>query len=117
MIRPHAIFISMIMCAACQSQTTMGVPATLSDASDATLESLKQQIAEFAGLDDVRLRSEDFTSSSTVTAVPAPLGPLETHSTAVPIRFDLVLDGETCFAVRRDTKEKTALIDISCRAL
>ena len=117
MIRPLAIGLSLIACAACQSQTPTSVPATLSDASAETLDSLRLQIAELLGQDRVRFGSDDLTTTSTITVVPPPLGPLETHSTAVPIRLDLILEGETCFAVRRDTQERTALRDISCRPL
>ena len=117
MIRPVSLFVGMVLTAACQSAATAAVPASLIDDSAETIDNLKKQIATALGRDHVTFGQADLTSSSTLTVVPAPLSPRETHSTAMPIRFDLILDGDTCYAVRRDTGEKTVLADVPCRAL
>ena len=117
MMRPVSLFLGLVLTAACQSASPAATPASLADASVETIDRLRKQIADALGRDHVTFGQADLTQSSTVTVVPAPLGPMETHSTAMPIRFDLILDGEICYAVQRDTGDKTALSDVPCRAI
>ncbi len=117
MIRSVALVLGLVTAAGCQHATEPAVPAVLSEASDTTLETLKAQLRTALGKDDYKLGADDLTASSTLSMMPPPLGPNETHSTVMPIRMELMLDGDTCYAVRSDTGEKIALEGIDCRAL
>ena len=117
MIRAATLCIGLVMSASCQSAAPAAVPASLIDGSTETIETLKTQIAAALGRDHVTLGQADLTQSSTVTIVPPPLGPMEKNSTAMPIRFDLFIEGDIYYAINRATGEKTELIDIPCRAV
>ncbi|WAC47725.1 hypothetical protein OVA03_13585 [Asticcacaulis sp. SL142] len=55
--------------------------------------------------------------TSTVTVLPPPLGPHETHSTAVPIRFDIIRRKGECLAVRADDGSVNALPGVTCEVV
>ncbi|MEL6729189.1 MAG: hypothetical protein AAFP81_09115 [Pseudomonadota bacterium] len=117
MIRSVALVLGLVAAAGCQHATEPTVPAVLVDASDTTLETLKTQLRTALGKDDYKLGADDLTTESTITMMPPPLGPDETHSPVMPIRLELMLEGDSCYAVRSDTGEKIALDGISCRAV
>jgi len=48
------------------------------------------------------------------TVLPPPVGPYETNSVALPIRFDIVLRDGVCYVVRTKTREAFALKDVMC---
>lgn len=52
--------------------------------------------------------------ASVITVLPPPLGPLETNSPAMPVRFGIETHNGVCRAVRQDTKEAFDLPGISC---
>ena len=116
MIRTAALMIGIMAMAGCQHANESAVPAELTDASDETLKALHSQLVVAMDKADYKLRSTDLTTNSTVTLIPPPLGPNETHSTAMPIQLDLMLDGETCFAVRADTDQRIELVGVTCQA-
>lgn len=117
MIRSVALVLGLVTAAGCQHASDATVPAVLADGSETTLETLKTQLRTALGKDDYRLGADDLTETSTISMMPPPLGPNETHSTVMPIRLELMLDGDTCYAVRSDTGEKIALEGITCRAV
>lgn len=92
-------------------------PATLANSDEVTLSRLKSTLAEVLGRQDIRLGAGDLTEETTITVLPPPPGPLETHSTAVPIPFDIVTDGKACFVVRRETGETFRVKGISCEPI
>ncbi len=54
--------------------------------------------------------------TSTVTVLPPPLGPHETHSTAIPIRFDIIRRKGKCLALRADDGSVHDLTGVQCEA-
>ena len=117
MIRSIALVLGLVTAAGCQHAREPAVPAVLSDTSETTVDALKTQLRTAIGKADYKLGPADLADTSTITMMPPPLGPNETHSTAMPIRLDLQLHGETCYAVRSDTGDKIELDGIACRAL
>lgn len=116
MIRSVALILGLVMVTGCKHATESVLPAVLIDGSETMLGALNEQLAKAIGKTDYQLGSADLTQSSTITMMPPPLGPNETHSLAMPIRFELMLDGETCYAIRSDTGAKIMLEGITCRA-
>ncbi|MHA7901161.1 MAG: hypothetical protein ACX94B_14965 [Henriciella sp.] len=116
MIRATALMIGMMAMAGCQHANDSAVPAVLTEASDETLNALHSQLVTAMDKAGYKLSSTDLTTSSTVTLSPPPLGPNETHSTAMPIQLDLMLEGETCFAMRAGTDQRIELVGITCQA-
>lgn len=112
-----ALIASVAALAGCQINGTDPVPAVLTDGSDATMTLLKEKLAEALDRPNVTLGAGDPTQSSTLSIAPPRLAPRETNSMAKPIRFDLMMKGDTCYAVHADTGEQVALDGIACRAL
>ncbi|OYW80687.1 MAG: hypothetical protein B7Z26_06090 [Asticcacaulis sp. 32-58-5] len=54
--------------------------------------------------------------TSTVTVLPPPLGPHETHSTNLPIRFDIIRRKGACLVVRADDGSVHELPGVRCEA-
>ena len=92
-------------------------PAVLEIADAETLERLEQRLADALGKASVRLGAGDFTETSAIPVLPPRPGDYETRSPATPIIFDLVIDGDACFAIRRDSGDRVALPDLSCTPL
>ena len=91
-------------------------PAVLSDGSPETLAKLQATLADAMGVASVRLGAGDPTQTSTISVLPPALNPSEDRSTALPVQFDLILEGQTCYAIRQGTDEKLLLTDIPCQA-
>ncbi|MEL6372095.1 MAG: hypothetical protein AAFR03_15405 [Pseudomonadota bacterium] len=89
-------------------------PARLADTSAETMEAVKAHLSDAVGRADVRLGPEDMATSSSVSVLPPPLSSKEDRSVAVPLVFDLELQGGTCVLVNRKTGERTRMGDIDC---
>jgi hypothetical protein len=106
-----ALSISLSAC-----QTLAGAQAARVDLSDpATRTAVTSVLADAVGRAQVELGPTDSSETAIITVLPPPPGPLETHATAIPIRFDIVRRGGACFAVRHDTGKAYALAGIVCR--
>jgi len=116
MMKLSTLFLSVLTLGACQ-HSVEPVPAVLADGSAETLEAVKTEMAEALGKASVTLGAGDLTKSSILVIAPPPLGPHETRSTAAPIRYDLQMHGEICYAVREETDEMIELTNVPCRAL
>lgn len=114
--RNHLIPLAALALSACQTGTAM-TPAMLETADESTLARIKAVLAEAVGRAYVQLGESDLTTGSTVTVLPPPLGPNETHSPAMPAVFELVTNGSDCFLVRQKTGESYALDGVSCVAV
>ncbi|ESQ91323.1 hypothetical protein ABAC460_07080 [Asticcacaulis sp. AC460] len=97
--------------AACQSTAAVRAPATVNLDDPATKTAVASALAQAVGKARIELGA---SNGATVTVLPPPLGPYETHSTAQPIRFDIVIEDGECLAVRRDTQQAYALSGVTC---
>ena len=111
-----SLILSILTVGACQ-HSVEPVPAVLADGSAETLEAVKSEMAAALGRGNVTLGAGDLTKTSTLVIAPPPLGPHETRSTAVPLRYTPQLHGEVCYAVREESNEMLGLTNVSCRAL
>ncbi|MEM1150288.1 MAG: hypothetical protein AAGI03_07000 [Pseudomonadota bacterium] len=102
------------MLGGCQLTNEDAVPAVLMDDSAETMETLKATLADATGTASVELGAGDPTQTSAVTVLPPRLSPLETASTAMPTRFNLMMRGETCMVVHSETGEEFQ-IELPCR--
>jgi len=89
-------------------------PAVLAAGDAENLSGLRAALARAMNRALVELGPGDPTESPTVSVLPPPLGPHEDRSVALPTAFDLVLRGDACFAVRRDTGEVFELAGVRC---
>lgn len=90
------------------------IPAVLADDDEATLTALKSVLSDAVGRAGIRLGAGDPTAVSTVSVLPRrPVAPND-RSPAMPELFDLVLRGDTCYAVHRETGAAHELQGISC---
>jgi hypothetical protein len=98
--------------AACQSTAAVRAPAMVDLNDPATKAAVTSALAQAVDKARIELGASD---GATVSVLPPPLGPYETHSTAQPIRFDIVSEDGQCLAVRRDTQQTYALPGVTCR--
>ena len=103
----------LVALSACQSASTAR-PAVLSSDDPADLTKLKTALASAVGRAQIELGPNDPTLSSTISVLPPPPGPLETHSLAKPISFSLLKMGARCLLVRLDTNESFPLDGVAC---
>lgn len=109
----RALILLPFLLSACQTLAAGGGAAVV-DLTDART---RAQVAEALGKAVGRAHVELGPSDGTVvTVLPPPIGPYETNSPAMPIRFDIEKRGDTCVAVRHDTGKAIALPGVSCRA-
>lgn len=110
------ILLAPLSAGACQTASTQE-PATLNAGDEATLSRIKATLSEAVGRAQIKLGPEDLATSTTISVLPPPLGPNETHSTAMPTVFDIVTNGKSCFAIRRETGNSYRLDGVSCTAV
>ncbi len=97
-------------------------PAVLASADETSLQVVKTAIAEMMGKSSVKLGTNDYAKSSTISVLPdrlrAPAGaPFTQNDFALPILFDLMMDGEKCYIVKQGTENYVPLDGVSCRAI
>ncbi len=102
---------------ACQTQTVeeTAQPAVLVSGDAQSMVAITSTLSEAVGRATIELGPTDLTKASTVTVLPPPLGPLETRSLATPTAFDLMMTGESCVLVERETGVRHALEGVACR--
>ncbi|WP_428408755.1 hypothetical protein [Hyphococcus sp.] len=103
-----------ILTGGCETVATQ-TPAVLERADAETLDRVKSVLAGAVGRATIELGAGDLTQSSTVSVLPPPLSPREDRSMAAPVLFDIMLMGEDCYLVRRDSGESFRL-PVACRA-
>ncbi|MEM8771856.1 MAG: hypothetical protein AAGD92_09440 [Pseudomonadota bacterium] len=111
-IRSLTLFV--FFAAACQSVTKAAQPASLSSNDAATMDSVRAVVAKALGRASVEFARTDLTEKTTILVLPPRLSGFEDRSLAVPIYFDIVLRGDACYVVRRETGEEFSLADIKC---
>ncbi|MEC7288608.1 MAG: hypothetical protein VXW22_00715 [Pseudomonadota bacterium] len=102
---------------ACEHKTGGAQPAVLLDSSAPVLDRLSRQVSDHIGRTGMSLGPEDLRSQSSFTMLPPPLGPSESNSAAIPVRFRLIIDHGTCFAARDQSDDRIELYDVSCAAV
>ena len=108
-------------CETVPSVATM-TPAVLASADDASLQQVKTAIAQMMDRKTVQLGANDYANSSTISVLPdrlrVPAGaPFSRHDFALPIKFDLMMDGANCYIVKQGTDNYIPLNGVSCRAV
>lgn len=99
--------------AACE---TAPQPAVLTDTSPETMSAVTSVLATAVGRAQIELGAGDFTKEPVISVLPPRPGPLETHATAVPTLFDiLLLDGD-CYVQERESGEMFFLTGIECKS-
>lgn len=104
-----------ILLVACETNAAP-TPAVLASADDETMEVVSAVLAQALERASITLGAGDPTRESVIAVLPPPPGPNEDRSLATPDYFDLMLKGNDCFVVRRDSGEEYPLTDIPCRA-
>lgn len=101
---------------ACQSSTAP-VPATLDDADETSIASLKSEMGAALGRAKIEINDAALASDGRFSVLPPPPSPLETHSLAMPTTFDLMLKSGNCVAVNTRTGDEVALASVACKPL
>lgn len=99
--------------AGCETAAMTG-PARIEPLDEANLSALRAALGEALGRARVELGPENLAASSSVSVLPPPPGPLETHSLARPAVFDLVLEDGVCLAIARESGERVRLTGVGC---
>ncbi len=111
---PHLL--CAVLLGGCQTSAP-AAPAALSSTDPETMAALQGVLASAMSTASVKIGPGDLTASSTISVLPPPPGPYEGRSVAKPTLFDIMMRGERCFVVRRDTGEEFSLGDIGCKLL
>jgi hypothetical protein len=98
---------------ACQTRTDT-MPATLASGDAVNMLALHNALAHAVGRAQVSLMDADLTRTSSVSVLPPPPGEFDTHSMALPVVFDIFVNGDTCMLVRRDTQESYDAPGLAC---
>lgn len=97
---------------ACQS-VAADQAAWLTPKAD-SLNDLKAVLGQMMQTRHIDLGPSDPTLSTSLTVLPPPVSPQETRSTALPVRFDLILRDGKCYVVRHDTGDSRELPQGAC---
>lgn len=116
MIRSRLICLlgAAMLTGACQT-VAPDAPARLVNADEATLAQVRSVLANALDRATVELGPGDPSKKSTISVLPPPLAAREDRSLAAPVIFDIMLSGDDCYAVNRETGEAFAL-GVPCRA-
>jgi hypothetical protein len=88
--------------------------ARLTSPDAQSMTKVRAVLATIIGRTRFELGPEDLTTSSTITVLPPPLGPMDTRSMAVPMVFDIIMIGQSCALVERDTKRTYPMDSVAC---
>lgn len=89
-------------------------PATVNLGDSLTKAVVVATLSKAVGRVHITLGPSDEDRVSTLAVLPAPLGPHETHSVAMPTYFDIIKRGESCFAVERQSQKAYPLTGVKC---
>ncbi len=98
--------------AACQ--TPAMTPAVLAPADAGNLAKVTTAMREATGQARLELGPVDAAAPGEIFLLPPPPGPFETHSLAVPVRFDIMMQDGACFAVDPETGTAHRLAGVAC---
>ena len=102
--------------AACQTPRDPELrPAVMADAAPSTLQVLDRVLFESTKTGRGTRGPGDPTKDPVVAVLPPPPGPYEGNSTALPVYFEIVTDGNRCFVRERKSGVVHPLPGVSCR--
>jgi hypothetical protein len=99
-----------VSCATNGTATT----ARLTTPNAATIIKVRAVLATAIGRPRFELGPEDLETSSSISVLPPPLGPLETRSLVVPKVFDIKVQNGACILVARDDGKVYSLDGVRC---
>ncbi|PQA89329.1 hypothetical protein [Hyphococcus luteus] len=111
---PFALIGALLFAAACQTSPASEA-AVLESADTQTMTKVKSVLAGAMNVASVDLGAGDPTESPVISVLPPRPSPYEDRSPAMPVLFDLVVKGNVCYAVRRETGEAYELDGVACR--
>ena len=97
----------------CQMSASQ-TPARLKPDDRESLAALSSALSDILGRARIEFGAMDAGSDYPITVLPAPPGPYETNSPAMPIHFALVMEAGRCMLIRQDTGEEHVLTGVDC---
>ena len=94
------------------------VPAILQSADENTMQTLKAALAESMKTSKVELGASDPTRSPALSVLPKSVVGLRGGNYAnyaLPTQFDIFMEGQSCYLVKRGTDRKIMLNGVACR--
>jgi hypothetical protein len=92
-------------------------PARLTTPDPTSIAKVRAVLATAMGRSQVELGPENMATSSSISVLPPPLGPLETRSLAVPKVFDIKVQNGACMLVARDDGKTYPLDGVKCSVI
>lgn len=106
---------------ACQTTAqTQPSLAVLESSNENSMQTLKSALAKAMKTSKVELGASDPTRSSTISVLPKSLRGLygnDQANFALPTQFDLMMDGQSCYLVKRGSDTKIPLQGVNCRPI
>jgi len=99
---------------------TQPSPAVLKSADESSMQALKSALAKAMKTSKVELGASDLTSSSTISVLPKSVTGLygnDQANFALPTQFDLMMDGNDCYLLKRGSDNKIPLEGVNCTPL
>ena len=110
------LIVAALTTGACQSKQSRTY-AALATSDSQTMGVVKSVLAKAMNRANVEIGPGDLTTTSTISVLPPKPGPNESRSTVMPTQFDIMMQGSTCYVVRRDTGDEFQLRGVACRPL
>ncbi|MFN4024768.1 MAG: hypothetical protein ACK4MQ_08045 [Hyphomonas sp.] len=101
---------------ACQTAPA-AEPALLVEATPEAMTIVAETLASAVDRARIELGPGDLTRDPAISVLPPPLGEHETHSPAMPVMFDLVIQDGDCFLQAREDGALYPLPGVACRAV
>ncbi|MEQ9317395.1 MAG: hypothetical protein RLN72_16210 [Henriciella sp.] len=112
--RHSAVALAALLSLSACTTASASEPARLESPDEASISRLKAVLAQAVGQEHIRLGAGDLSIDTSITVLPPPPGPLETHSVATPVPFDIIVVTGQCYVVRRSTGERYKLTGVDC---
>ena len=112
MIRCILTVIGLALLNACSTLKASEEPAVLASAED--VEAAKALVAQALGRASVDLGEPSPLDEPMFVVLPSPLNPLETRSTAMPMRYDIQIEDDACWLIDAEDGSAVELSGIEC---
>jgi hypothetical protein len=100
----------------CATNST-ATAARLTTPNAMTIAKVRAVLATAIGRPRFELGPEDLETSSSISVLPPPLGPLETRSLAVPKVFDIKVQNGACILVAREDGKVYPMDGVGCSVI
>lgn len=120
----HITWLSVVIAsllAACETTgETLSTPAIITESNAETQATLTAAVSKAVG-PKVTLAPESFTAKPSITIEPKSVNKrdgriIDGRSMEMPTHVDLIMTGESCYVVNRDTGDKVMLDGVNCKA-